>query len=575
MINSQISRKVLFIGNSYTAFNNLPQIIADVALSIGDTLIYDGNLPGGHTLLQHSTNPVSQSKIMMGGWHHVVIQGQSQEAITQEGNFYAGMTSLNSLIKQYNPCAVPVLYMTWGRKNGDSINCPNIPVMCTYDGMDTTIKRDYLILADMLRTEVSPVSVVWKYLRTNHPGIELYQSDESHPSAEGSYAAACSFYASIFKKNPAFITYNFGLNATDAAIIRNAAKINVFDSLSKWDYKKMPVSGFSYLMGPGVNEVIFSNTSQHADSYLWNFGDNTTSTLTSPTHTYAGNGTYTVSLTSSNCDLQGVHSHVTDTVISFCNHTPTVSPDTLMLCPNSSDTLWTQAGNSYQWYSNGVPIQGATNQYLLVSRAAQLIDYPFPSVLTTSAGCSELSKQSYVGSLGWMDNLLIGIDTQGNVINGDSVCMGETLTLTTFVFEEHITQWYKNGVAIPLANSDTLLVNTTGTYKVEIIHPLCASISGFSDSLHYQFIPCAVGLNEVHSSIFLNIFPNPVEDLLTVEFSTVIKKDRVQIVNAMGILVKEVEASENVKIDLSDFSEGLYFVRLKSNQRQVKKFVKQ
>lgn len=90
--------------------------------------------------------------------------------------------------------------MTWGRKNGDALNCPIIPVMCTYEGMDTTIKRDYLTIADWYRMEVSPVSVVWKYLRYNHPTINLYQADESHPSAEGSYAAACCFYATIFKK---------------------------------------------------------------------------------------------------------------------------------------------------------------------------------------------------------------------------------------------------------------------------------------------------------------------------------------------------------------------------------------
>lgn len=39
-----------------------------------------------------------------------------------------------------------------------------------------------------------------------------------------------------------------------------------------------------------------TNTSVNANSYAWDFGDLNTSTLTSPTHTYAGSGTYSVML---------------------------------------------------------------------------------------------------------------------------------------------------------------------------------------------------------------------------------------------------------------------------------------
>src|SRR5206468_3144743 len=48
----------------------------------------------------------------------------------------------------------------------------------------------------------------------------------------------------------------------------------------------------------------FTNTSSGAASYMWNFGDGSTSTATNPTHTYGGTGTYTVKLiamTSSGC----------------------------------------------------------------------------------------------------------------------------------------------------------------------------------------------------------------------------------------------------------------------------------
>jgi len=75
---SQKTKRVLFLGNSYTYVNNLPQIIADIANSKGDTLIFESNTPGGYTLQGHYTNSTSLNKIMLGNWDFVVLQEQSQ-----------------------------------------------------------------------------------------------------------------------------------------------------------------------------------------------------------------------------------------------------------------------------------------------------------------------------------------------------------------------------------------------------------------------------------------------------------------------------------------------------------------
>ena len=60
------------------------------------------------------------------------------------------------------------------------------------------------------------------------------------------------------------------------------------------------VSDFNYT--ENSLEVTFINNSLYADSYLWDFGDGTTSTEINPIHVYQDYGSFDVSLTASNSD---------------------------------------------------------------------------------------------------------------------------------------------------------------------------------------------------------------------------------------------------------------------------------
>ena len=246
--------KVLFIGNSYTDANNLPQLIASMAEAGGDTLVFSANLPGGSTFNNHlNSNPTTVSLIQQGEWDYVVLQGQSQEPSFPDGQFYAETypyaQQLCEMIRQYNPEAEIVFYMTWGRKNGDQYNCPYFPPLCTYEGMDSLLYLRYMTMAEDFGAEVSPVGALWHYLRDHQPEIELYASDESHPSLAGSYAAACSFYSVLFRKNPRENDYNPGIAENAAEMIRLAASKVVYDSLAKWfvEIPETPGSGITNL----------------------------------------------------------------------------------------------------------------------------------------------------------------------------------------------------------------------------------------------------------------------------------------------------------------------------------------
>ena len=298
-------QRVLFLGNSYTYVNNLPIIIKYIATIEGDTLITDENLIGGYTLKGHSTNQISISKIMQGNWDAVVLQEQSQlpsfPIEDVEDDVFPAAKYLDSLIHVYNPCAKTIFYMTWGRKNGDKSNCQFWPPVCTYAGMDSLLNLRYKMMAAQNNAIVSPVGQIWKEVRETNPEIVLYQSDESHPDLAGSYAAACSFYTTLFKRNPLDISYNYEMDTSITNPIKRACKKHIYDSLEIWDYTLNPVAKMSYsLSGKTAN---FSNLSTNANSYFWDFGDGTSDTTINPSHTFEKNGVYKIKLKASKCDI--------------------------------------------------------------------------------------------------------------------------------------------------------------------------------------------------------------------------------------------------------------------------------
>ena len=60
---AQQTKKVLFIGNSYTAQNNMTSMIDSLATSEGNTLIYEVLAPGGETLKSHAASSLTYAKI--------------------------------------------------------------------------------------------------------------------------------------------------------------------------------------------------------------------------------------------------------------------------------------------------------------------------------------------------------------------------------------------------------------------------------------------------------------------------------------------------------------------------------
>src|SRR5437870_3915236 len=68
---------VLFIGNSYTFFNNLPRLVSALSMNEDRPLRTESVTQGGYTLEHHWQDGKALAAIQQGGWDYVVLQEHS------------------------------------------------------------------------------------------------------------------------------------------------------------------------------------------------------------------------------------------------------------------------------------------------------------------------------------------------------------------------------------------------------------------------------------------------------------------------------------------------------------------
>jgi PKD repeat protein len=306
---AQDTLNVLFIGNSYTSVNNLPLLVKNLSTSAGKTLNIDSNMPGGYLMSSHLNDATTFSKISQGNWDYVILQEQSQIPTIdyyRYNDMYPAMTDLKSVIEQYNPCAKIITYMTWGRRFGGQQCDPSgtycSPVFANFNHMQDSLTSAYLEISEQLNIQCAPVGVTWQNI-LNDTTLVLHSGDNSHPNIDGSYVAALTIFSSIWKQSSFGLTYTAGLSSQLAQYYQTKSDNTIFNSTNDWNLLiNNPSANFSESISG--NTTTFTNSSSSVNStlnYSWNFGDGNTSSVQNPSHTYATNGTYTVTLIASNC----------------------------------------------------------------------------------------------------------------------------------------------------------------------------------------------------------------------------------------------------------------------------------
>lgn len=324
--------------------------------------------------------------------------------------------------------------------------------------------------------------------------------------------------------------------------------IQFMDSMKRWSIARtdtfqknsLPISIFTVNNNVFCNYgvVSFTNQSIDGDVYLWNFGDNTTSTLTNVTHTYNAVGNYTASLTITDTITQVSN---TQTMLIIISGDPIFSlGNDTTVCPNSNFQLQALPNQSlYLWN------KGATTSVINTPTAGQ-----YWCEVINNYGCK------------WKDTINIQFHplTQASFTYSSS-----NLDFQFTNTSSNAQSYYWN---FGDGNSSTL-ANPTHTYLLPGSYTVMLIASGIcGNDTSYQIVNALnigfVNLEKKESEI--RLFPNPSKG----EFKLLIKNVEgkfliINIFSPEGKLIHQLNEYSindefNKNYDLKTLDEGIYLI---------------
>ncbi len=209
-------KRVLFIGNSYT--HGFVRVLSEMLRTSAPGTVIEAITPGGYTLAQHLEN--TTGRIKSGNWDVVVLQEQSLVSTLagpDQDRFFSAVRELCAMVREQG--ARPVLYETWGRRDGHGETAKVNP---DYETMQRNLTAAYRKAGSENNADVVPVGSVWSVVRNKHPelGRELYEKDGSHPSRKGQWLIACIYMKYLFDTDPDSVPLNDCVSEAEAKTFR-------------------------------------------------------------------------------------------------------------------------------------------------------------------------------------------------------------------------------------------------------------------------------------------------------------------------------------------------------------------
>lgn len=178
--------RVLFVGNSLTYTNDLPEMVKAIALAAGDTFFVRSEAFPDWGLQDHWERGDAPSRMASDAWDVVVMQQgpSSLEASRVDLLTWAG--KFGDLAKIHHMCAA--MYMVWPAKN--------------YIGSFDAVYAHYAEAADSIDGLFLPAGDAWRNAWAKDPDFALYGPDNFHPSPLGTYLAALTIYSGLTGRSP-------------------------------------------------------------------------------------------------------------------------------------------------------------------------------------------------------------------------------------------------------------------------------------------------------------------------------------------------------------------------------------
>ena len=213
--------------------------------------------------------------------------------------------------------------------------------------------------------------------------------------------------------------------------------------------------------------VNFTNLSNNGLTYLWNFGDGTTVTTYSPTHTFVAAGVYTVTLSAANSNAcfrtndtaylvikvgtNSITPGFTNTLIDSCG------PYSAAFTNTSVDTFGTP---SYQWwFGDGGAYTGTTPPAYTYADTGT---YTITLVMTDTAACKSPDTISHTVSFS-------SLRVTANFSVPDSICLGSTFTPTVTLANVNSTTWTYGDGQSSTGTDPSHLYGVVGTYTITLV----------------------------------------------------------------------------------------------------------
>jgi len=298
------------------------------------------------------------------------------------------------------------------------------------------------------------------------------------------------------------------------------------DTLGNWsvvltdtiEKTSLPVADFAYSTEQYCDSAIlsFTNASIDGDEYLWDFGDGSSSTLESPTHTFMAPGSYQVSLTAKDTNL-GTDSTIAKALEIYTLHTEATISET------ACDSYQAPDGQVYQ--TSGT----------------------ITAIIPNAAGCDSI----------------ITINLVINTVDTSVAQNGHTLTAKV---DGATYQWLDCNHSNSIISGETgqsFTASENGSYAVEITQNSCTDTSAC-------FAITTIGIPESATDNEIAVYPNPTDGKVRVNLGEMQDEFTLSIHDTNGRLISQANYKQTKELEINlDVQPGIYILTIDSESTKT------